>query len=201
MQMKYALISIFCISFIVAKVSYSGISSGATPSVVILGTAKGGTTDIWDLLHVIHSGFSTFASKEYSNKCPCRIRPWKELLFFNDYHDYCNNHNNNSSVRKFCNVSEISTLLRCPTSVFVNHSLKQSDMLLACHNDLAAKHASAPVFTATASPMLLQSAKSAGFALMQLFRETKAPPFFVVLLRDPTRATISLYNHGMVRIS
>lgn len=184
-------------TYVVADILYSGITDRATPSVVILGTAKGGTTDIWDLLHVLHRGFATFVPVTYSPLCPCRIRPWKELLFFNENHSYCTTDQN---VRKSCNASQMSTLLRCPTSVFLNHSYHHSDLLLACLNDLTAKQASVPLFTATASPMLLQSAKSASFALTELYGETKSPPFFVVLLRDPTRATISLYNHGMVSL-
>ena len=173
-----------------------GISEYSTPSLVILGTAKGGTTDMWEMVHILHKGFASYSSAAFSSRCPCRIRPWKELMFFNDKYDFCYSADN---IQTWCNVSELSTLLRCPISVFTNQSTPHRMMVSLCNAELQRRKVSVPVFTATASPLLLLLASPSSDALMKTYQDTQAAPLFATFLRDPTRATVSLYNHGMVR--
>lgn len=190
---------LYWLAYAASYVVCVGITQQATPSVVILGTAKGGTTDIWNLLHILHAGFASFATKDLKGEPlengRSQIRPWKELLFFNERYDYCKSGNN----KRYCDVSEMSTLLHCPSQVFFSGNTPHSKIIQKCKDDIRVRNISIPLFTATASPMLFQSAQAASPPLMHLYHETKSPPFFAVLMRNPTKATISLYNHGMVR--
>jgi hypothetical protein len=173
------------------------LNSQAVPSLVILGVAKGGTTDLWDLLHIYHKGFHIHS---YLNPLEKKvIHPWKELDFFslNYRTNVCFTDPRN------CSVEKMTILLNCPTVVFESLIQSQQSQGMAqiernCLNEITKRKILPSLFTATASPALLYSASSASKILMKLSRKTKASPLFLLLLRNPIDWIISMYNHGMV---
>lgn len=119
------------------------LSYSSIPSLIILGTSKGGTTDLWDLLHYYHLGFlsisfSTLTTNYLSNFSNSSnsstlfnssnhlkslkslkviksqlIHPWKELDFFS-----LSSYNNICYIQSKCTINKMKILLNCPTNIF-----------------------------------------------------------------------------------
>lgn len=173
----------------------SELNYQAVPSLVILGVAKGGTTDLWDMLHTYHRGFQSYSQQQNLNKI--LINPWKELDFFS-FHS-----TNVCSIKHNCSIEQVKILLNCPTSTFRSVSSSSSSYSLdnlvnSCQHDIEQRKIRISLYTATASPSLIYSASSASNILMRFYSLTRVPPLFVVLFRNPTDWVISMYNHGMV---
>jgi hypothetical protein len=156
---------------------------------VILGAAKGGTTDIWNMLHTYHSKYNSV-----------RLTPWqteKELNLLDP--TVCQ--------ESLCNSSELYYLLRCPYQLL--RKTERKNVLQVCYdfqqsrlekyrNPIAARMMSKKMHTLTARPSLLFSYTDASKLLMQISKETHYRPLFIVLLRQPVHRIVSLYNHGQV---
>jgi hypothetical protein len=212
-------LSPFCISLLDPSLSLltPQLNSSAIPSLVILGIAKGGTTDLWDLLHNYHRGFQSYSYSSTSSRSTpphkSLVHPWKELDFFS-FHSSTNI----CSDLVHCSIENIKTFLSCPTSIFQNslhsHSpLKESNqtpthllhapphplhLLELCSHEILHRKIIPSLYSATASPSLIFSAPSASKVLMKFYEVTKAAPLFLVLFRHPIDWVVSMYNHGMV---
>lgn len=97
-----------------------GLNKNAVPSLVLLGTAKGGTTDLWHIIHNLNIGF-----EQYEKGSSQHIQTKKELDFFGG--SYCV-----SESSAVCPVSQMKSLLRCPNSVFSQFSLEGVHMARVC---------------------------------------------------------------------
>ena len=96
-----------------------GLSNQAVPSLVLLGTAKGGTTDLWHILHNLGIGF-----EQYEKGSASHIQTRKELDFFSG--ELC------TSSTSVCPAEQMEWLLRCPNSVLSQYSLEGIHMVRVC---------------------------------------------------------------------
>lgn len=112
----------------IATLSAQGLSDTAAPSLVLLGTAKGGTTDVWHMIHRIHKGFCSFdpqTFESFDSQYPEHIQTKKELDFFGDGLDsVCSGVNGAGYKKLFCTPDEMGSLLRCP-NVLVNQWVEE----------------------------------------------------------------------------
>lgn len=162
--------------------SQLGLQKNAIPSLVVLGTAKGGTTDIWHLIHKYHSGFSQFILGEND-----RIQTKKELDFFTS-----------SSMCFNCSPAQLRFLFRCPNHI-ISTPPYDSSLLKRCASWLHANKVDAPMYTITASPSLFYEYQKASLVLGNILYKTSTYPLFLVLLRNPVDRARSLYNHWMIQ--
>jgi hypothetical protein len=191
--------------------SFTELNPKAIPSLVILGVAKGGTTDLWDLLHTYHTGFQVHTKQHqqhqqhpshensHSDK-KMMIHPWKELDFFTSHHRTNVCYPTAPHEKRNCSIEKMKILLNCPTGVFESsiHNQDIAHIEKNCLNEINRRQIIPSLFTATASPSLLYSAASASQVLMQFYQTTHVAPLFLLLLRNPIDWIISMFNHGMV---
>lgn len=105
------------------------LSEASIPSLVLLGTAKGGTTDLWHMLHRVHKGFCSYDRSEAGmykiGQFPEHIQTKKELNFFSSTIDsvcfgaLSNPHEGGGSgtSENLCSPRDLSSLLRCPNTL------------------------------------------------------------------------------------
>jgi hypothetical protein len=117
--MWYMLTTSFCLMN--AQEHKKGLDRKAVPSLVLLGTAKGGTTDLWHIIHKLKIGFD-----QYENGQTNRIQTRKELDFFGG--TFCVS----DTTSAVCPVSHMETLLRCPNSILSEYSLEGLHMVRVC---------------------------------------------------------------------
>jgi hypothetical protein len=195
--------------FLCSGSTITELNSSAVPSLVILGIAKGGTTDLWDLLHSYHRGFQSYSHTSTSSHRGHLIHPWKELDFFSSHTS-----TNICSDLTHCSIQKIKTFFSCPSSVFqnsfashspsspreLNSTPSPSHLLELCSHEILHRKIIPSLYSATASPSLIFSAPSASKVLMKFYEITQAAPLFIVLFRQPIDWVISMYNHGMVSL-
>lgn len=160
-----------------------GLQSKATPSFVILGTAKGGTTDIWHLVHKFYYGFAQFHPKDPFQ----RIQTKKELNFFNP------------SLCELCSPMQFRSFFRCPSLVINNPKENEPSLMKRCSQWLLNNKIDAPEYTITASPSLMYEYVNASLVLGKLANQSTFTPLFLILLRNPITRIQSLYNHWMIQ--
>jgi hypothetical protein len=96
-------------------------------SLLIQGTAKGGTTDIWHMIHKLPLGFHF----QTSNKSLSSIQLKKELNFWSG--GVCAESFSNSNEQlRICSANEMKVLLNCPRILLDQHSLQGKDLIRAC---------------------------------------------------------------------
>lgn len=117
-------------SWLVSAEDEFGLSSEAVPSLVLLGTAKGGTTDLWHIIHNLKIGFEQYEASSVDH-----IQTKKELDFFSGV--LCT-----SSSRFECPPEHLKILLRCPNSILNEYSLEGIHMVNVCQEWLQQKHIS-----------------------------------------------------------
>lgn len=109
------LLGLFALSVALEPVPHA-LSEAAVPSLVLLGTAKGGTTDLWHMIHRVHKGFCSYdprTSKTVGQQYPEHIQTKKELDFFSQGLDsVCSGTSGN-----VCSAADMRVLLRCPNDL------------------------------------------------------------------------------------
>ena len=188
-------------------------SERSVPSVVILGTAKGGTTDLWYYLMNHHEMFSRIGAL-----------PRKEL----DFPMICKSFEKNSN--EACKADEIQTLLLCPRNVIypsidfqradcskksidcdlspsfqienplLRYTRQEKQALLSKCSASQNRTLSRPIqYTIDATPGFLNRYSETSYYLQKLNKHAHNIPLFICLLRNPVTRTISLYNHWYVQ--
>jgi hypothetical protein len=127
-----------------------GLSDRAVPSLVMLGTAKGGTTDIWHMIHRIHKGFCSYdprTTEKFDRQFVEHIQTKKELDFFSAGLDsVCSGSDSDSGDvsgsgshrRNICSPSDMGALLRCP-NVLLNRWIEERKRAVDKVNVLASR--------------------------------------------------------------
>jgi hypothetical protein len=168
------LVSITVIQMIDAK-AHRGLDHRAVPSFVILGVAKGGTTDLYSMISSLHSGF-------HSDK-------FKEI----DVANLC---------EQPCTPEKLQCLIQCPKLTYFNCSKsvgratnitddKSCSMWLAHFNTTAASYK----YTMEANPsQYLRTAQYPHF-FQDLAQQSAFQTLFLLSLREPVSTIRSLFNH------
>lgn len=122
-RLSHLLLSV-CFQCILALILFpetvltQGLSEDAIPSLILLGTAKGGTTDLWHMIHRLHKGFCSYdphTTKSFDQQFPEHIQTKKELDFFSrGFDSVCSGSDSSEDV---CTARDMSVLLRCPNAL------------------------------------------------------------------------------------
>lgn len=171
----------------------------ATPSLLITGVAKGGTTDLWSLLTSVYPDFMCSPTKNIkSNSKSCSLE--KEFNSFYVSGSYKDNYK--------CPAEVLTKLMQCPENIVRNNDFSRN--ITRCEEWLGSDYGktSKPKFTIDAYPMLMRdSCCEPKLAAMinwnkendQCNIKRKKTPKIIVLLRDPYNRTISYYNYFTCR--
>jgi hypothetical protein len=187
------------------------LSSHAVPSLVILGAAKGGTTDVWDMLATHHCKFNN------GKHLTWKIEKEVNLLA----HQLC------GIEKDMCSARDVYMMLRCPRKLASDENFSACKAFYESKQLQASASASmesikssisererATVsverkvsyksesdrfrYTATARPSLFFLYTQGSQLFRHIYQETKTPSLYMVLLRNPVERAISLYNHGQM---
>ena len=183
----------------------SCLNSNAVPSLVILGAAKGGTTDVWDMLTTFHSKFNN-----------PKLRPWKIEKEVNLLSPHMCSRDHNKHEGCTPTPRDVYLMLRCPRKLaiqenytackqfFETQQLRQQHPRQHKSTLPQPQRAASPLsplhfeYSATARPTLFFLYTQAAQLFRQLTARTHTPSLFMVLLRNPVDRAVSLYNHGQM---
>ena len=167
-----------------SKTDWTVVYPIPVPSLIILGQARAGTTDIFTKVQKNHPYFRT----EFSNI----TTSYKEFRSFNfcRYMAQFPNHT--------CTPEILAKMLSCPSYVMGDSGEKQLPFkqLQMCEKWQSEHRGTGPLMTIDASPAYFRS-YAEGTKFLQEFetnRRGTGRPIFLLLLREPVARMIALYN-------
>ena len=184
-----------------------GIDQWAVPNVIIAGVAKGGSTDIWNVIEVYHSDFLALG---VAGGKPLELEKEFNIPFISG--DYLSH-----QELYPCPAEVLTSLMRCPRSVMTNDRAHEHDNggrnLTKCHLWLDGamplyKSRIAPKYTMDAYPYLMRNSHEEMNHILLLNannsncrHSTTGPrsPLFISLTRDPYNRVVSYYNYFLLR--
>lgn len=172
------------------KNQYYGLQESSLPHLVILGVAKGGTSELWHSIMTQHPYF-----QRYSNVPELKYLPVKELNF----PGVCASMS--IGATSLCNASIIDTLLKCPK--YINDQTTRDFQPKNFHKSInnctkwlnKYRHTVTYNYTIDANPSYLYYHQLSKNYLSQFHKQGYKKPLYIALLREPISKIISLYNH------
>lgn len=183
-----------------------GIDIHAVPNVIISGVAKGGSTDIWNLIETFDGDF---VAKSGPGKDLLMLEKEFNLPFISG--DYINHKSEYP-----CPAETMTMLLKCPSSIMQNdHGQEHNGRnLTKCAKWLSATpektHATriAPKYTMDAYPYLMRNNHKDMKNILLLnspnplcshSTPSARRPLIISLVRDPLARVVSYYNYFILR--
>ena len=185
---------------------HRGIDPNAVPNVIVSGVAKGGTTDIWNLVETFDEDF--VARSEPMSKQLMDLEKEFNTPFISG--DYIRN-----KIGFPCPADTLQNIMRCPRSIMQSSSDEHGGRnLTKCAMWLNKQPASlyqnriAPKFTMDAYPYLMRNNHGDMKNILLLNSNNsrcrfkgKRTPLLISLVRDPYDRVISYYNYFILRSS
>ena len=183
-----------------------GIDPNAVPNVIVSGVAKGGSTDIWNLMEVFDEDFVARAAPGTKNP-PLDLEKEFNIPFISG--DYIQH------KREYpCPAETLQMIMRCPRSIMRSSTDEHGGRnLTKCAQWLSAtpplpqfKDRVAPKYTVDAYPYLMRNNHGDMKNILLLNSNNSAckfhgkrTPLLISLVRDPYDRVVSYYNYFILR--
>ena len=188
-------------------VALRGLDPWAVPNVIVAGVAKGGSTDLWNVIEAYHEDF---LARGMPGGMPLELEKEFNIPFISG--DYLKHKETYP-----CPAEVLTALMKCPQSVMQNDPGHEHDHggrnLTRCRQWLegrspASKTRVAPKYTMDAYPYLMRNSHEEMRNILLLNSNnsrcrasTTGPrsPLFISLTRDPYNRVVSYYNYFLLR--
>ena len=183
---------------------YRGIDVNAVPNIIVAGVAKGGSTNIWNLIEAFDDG--DFVARPGPDKPPLSLEKEFNLPFVSG--DFIRR-----AEQYPCPAETLQMLMRCPMSIMPStndengrRNVTKCAMWLDGQPETAYKTRVAPRYTMDAYPYLMRNNHGDMKNILILNKaNTKCKfkgnrrPLLISLVRDPYARVISYYNYFILR--
>lgn len=190
-----------------SPLALQGLDPWAVPNVIVAGVAKGGSTDLWNVIEAYHDAF---LARGAPGGVPLELEKEFNIPFISG--DYLKQ----KEVYP-CPAEVLTALMKCPLSIMKNDPGHEHDHggrnLTRCNQWLegrspGSKMRVAPKYTMDAYPYLMRNSHEEMHNILLLNANnsrcrasTTGPrsPLFISLTRDPYNRVVSYYNYFLLR--